>query len=301
MRDSVSQEEKKHKSPAGGTLTGDDLVNDTKLMTILKSTPFFYDLTIEEFADIARETNIHRTDGETIIIREGERGDSLFLVVNGMLRVTTRIPGSNKNFLLGKLQAGDFFGEYSLLTGRLRSATVVTITPSELLEIPRKIYEKIVLRYKSICRFLVDLIIQHEKSTAETLKSLKIERRRHTRFKQRGMVKFQEYDNGGEDNVIKIGTGTIENISEGGVSFYVHDHSRGENFSDMFHKKYKARLNIDGVSSPIKLLGKIVSFERGISRRTLANYHIVRLKLIGIDKNDKPILRELIKNSTEIA
>ena len=301
MRDSISQEEKKYNSPAGGLLTGDDLVNDTKLMTILKSTPFFYDLTIEEFAHIARETNIHRTDGETTIIREGERGDSLFFVVDGMLRVTTRIPRSNKDLLLAKLQTGDFFGEYSLLTGRLRSATVVTITRSELVEIPRKIYEKIVLKYKSTCRFLVDLIIQHEKSTAETLKSLKIERRRHARFKQRGMVKFQEYDNGGENNVIKISTGIIENISEGGVSFYVQDHNIREDFPDKFHKKYKARLNIEGTPSPIKLLGKIVSFEKGISRRTLANYHIVRLKFIGIDKNDRPVLKELIRNSTEIA
>jgi len=299
MSDSLLPEEKKQKSPACCIITGDDFLNDTKLMTILKSTPFFYDLTIEEFADIARETRVRRTAGETTIIREGERGGSLFFVVDGMLRVTTWLPGSNKNLLLAKLETGDFFGEYSLLTGRFRSATVVTITPSELLEIPLKVYEKIVLKHKSVYRFLVDLIIQHEKNTAETLKSLKIERRRHTRFKQRGMVKFQEYDNGREDNVIKVGTGTIENISEGGVSFYIHDHNITESFPDMFHKKYKARLSIEGAPSPIRLLGQVVSLERGISGRALANYHIVRLKFIGIDKNDKPVLKELIRNSID--
>ncbi len=67
------------------------------------------------------------TKGETIM-REGEPGGSMFVIVSGETDVV--IAGGR----VRTLGPGDFFGEMSLLTGERRTATVVASQPCRLME-----------------------------------------------------------------------------------------------------------------------------------------------------------------------
>jgi CRP-like cAMP-binding protein len=60
------------------------------------------------------------------IIREGERGQSMFFIVEGMLEVFAQSDG--RRCRLAAIGPGEFIGEMSLLTGEPRSATVVAAT-----------------------------------------------------------------------------------------------------------------------------------------------------------------------------
>lgn len=60
------------------------------------------------------------------IIRQGEAGDSLFLIVQGDVLVSLGQGGINQS--VTTLKAGDFFGEMSLVTGEPRSATCAART-----------------------------------------------------------------------------------------------------------------------------------------------------------------------------
>lgn len=63
--------------------------------------------------------------GETLV-KEGDEGDSLFVIERGSVRVTKANPEQGgKSVDLAVLQEGAFFGEMSLLTGEPRSATVL--------------------------------------------------------------------------------------------------------------------------------------------------------------------------------
>ncbi len=66
------------------------------------------------------------------IVREGETGESFFVVLEGQGRVLAR--GRTINRLL----PGDHFGEISLLDGGPRSATVESETPMRLFELTRR-------------------------------------------------------------------------------------------------------------------------------------------------------------------
>ena len=62
--------------------------------------------------------------GETLV-REGDEGDSLFVIERGSVRVSKSDPEQGgKNVDLAVLEEGAFFGEMSLLTGEPRSATI---------------------------------------------------------------------------------------------------------------------------------------------------------------------------------
>jgi CRP-like cAMP-binding protein len=64
--------------------------------------------------------------GDTIL-REGDPGDTMFLVMDGTLRVETS-GGANGTVHLAELGRGACVGEVSVITGAPRTATVTAIT-----------------------------------------------------------------------------------------------------------------------------------------------------------------------------
>lgn len=65
----------------------------------------------------------------TQIVEEGESGDAIYVIIYGAARVTHNFGGSQINLAL--LRAGDYFGEWSILTGAPRAASVTAVTPLE--------------------------------------------------------------------------------------------------------------------------------------------------------------------------
>jgi Cyclic nucleotide-binding domain len=78
-----------------------------------------------------------------IVLSEGDPGDSVFLLAKGSVRVLV-IGGHGRALEIRRLDAPDFFGEVSALSGQPRSATVVAVTDCELLEIDRPALERLV-------------------------------------------------------------------------------------------------------------------------------------------------------------
>lgn len=72
------------------------------------------------------------------VVKEGEPGDSFFVVVSGQAKVSV------KGRTIRSVLPGDHFGEIALLDGGDRTATVVSETPMRLLEIKRNAFTKLV-------------------------------------------------------------------------------------------------------------------------------------------------------------
>src|SRR5687767_3411841 len=115
----------------------------------LPPSPLFEDLSPEESAAVAREMVLETYNEGDIVITEGERGSSLYVVVSGEVKVYTR--GSRgENLFLAKLTAGDFFGEVSILTGKPRTATVTAAQKSELLRLDKDKLDQVVTEHPRV-------------------------------------------------------------------------------------------------------------------------------------------------------
>lgn len=77
-------------------------------------------------------------DGEAIV-REGAPGQSMFAICSGKVVVTLE-PGDRQ---VATLDAGDYFGEMSLLTGEPRTATVTAVGDTTVLELHADIFREI--------------------------------------------------------------------------------------------------------------------------------------------------------------
>ncbi|MHB2020001.1 MAG: cyclic nucleotide-binding domain-containing protein [Candidatus Xenobia bacterium] len=73
------------------------------------------------------------------VVAEGESGDAWFIVLQGECEVYV---GRNP---VGRLGAGAFFGELSLLDGGKRKATVRSLSPIVLLRVPREVFREFVV------------------------------------------------------------------------------------------------------------------------------------------------------------
>ena len=93
---------------------------------------------------------------ETVVVSEGDAGDSLYIVVAGMLEASCK-DGNGATRLIGRLHPGEVFGEMSLLTGAPRSATVVTASPVTLVEIGKDHLEPIFCSHPALITQLAEI------------------------------------------------------------------------------------------------------------------------------------------------
>src|SRR5712691_2338802 len=103
---------------------------------LLRSHPIFSSLNEEEIASLLRDEVSHERvcPQDTVILRESEVSDSIFLISSGSVQVTLR--GTRGPLRpLAILQAGEIFGEMAVLERRPRSATVVARENCLLLEV----------------------------------------------------------------------------------------------------------------------------------------------------------------------
>lgn len=95
-----------------------------------------------EFTQPEMETLIELADPMmfkpgTVVVRQDETGDALYIVVDGTAVVTHKRDG--KEVLLAKIGPGDFFGELALVDDGPRSATVTAVGDCIMLKVPQAV------------------------------------------------------------------------------------------------------------------------------------------------------------------
>jgi hypothetical protein len=111
----------------------DKAVRDIEKYTSLRASPLLRSLSDAELWELARIGAWSRIPPQTAILREGEPGDSLFLLAEGEAKVTLQ------GKLLDVLRAGECFGEMAYAHGAAarRQATVETTKDTLVVELPR--------------------------------------------------------------------------------------------------------------------------------------------------------------------
>ena len=98
---------------------------------VLAKMPIFARLTERELLRVMQAVEVRTFEDQATIIREGERGDELFIVLGGEVRV------SRGDAVLTRLGTGEHFGEMALIRAVPRSASVTANGRTELIAIRR--------------------------------------------------------------------------------------------------------------------------------------------------------------------
>jgi len=79
---------------------------------------------------------------KTVIVSQGSGGRDMYIVTSGSLKVSV-LSDQGKEISFAVLRKDDYFGELSMIDGRLRSATVTAIEESELLVLGHSEYQRL--------------------------------------------------------------------------------------------------------------------------------------------------------------
>jgi CRP-like cAMP-binding protein len=148
----------------------DEMFTDTEPLAAgyrdeLLAHPLFADLSPAEMLAMLRALRLVFVDVGEPIVTEGEVGASLFLIISGEARIFVHNPGGH-NIEVGRLSAGAFFGEMSLLSGKPRNATVTAASRVELLELPKVMLDSIAHAHPRV-RDIVDALYLQRASSKE--------------------------------------------------------------------------------------------------------------------------------------
>ena len=106
----------------------------------------------------------------TIILNEGEPGDSLFVLLQGQVKVYAT-DENGREITYGTIQAGDYFGEMSL-DGGPRSASVMTLEPCLCVLVTRAAVQQHLAEAPEFALQLVTQVIRRARSATETARQM---------------------------------------------------------------------------------------------------------------------------------
>jgi signal transduction histidine kinase len=104
---------------------------------VLKQIPWFSNFSSAELESIERIGRICFTAQDEYLLREGDPGDSLYLILSGVVEVV-RLNADGTEICLATLGTGQSIGELAIIDGGPRSASVRAKEPTELFAIPRR-------------------------------------------------------------------------------------------------------------------------------------------------------------------
>jgi small-conductance mechanosensitive channel/CRP-like cAMP-binding protein len=103
-----------------------DMANSSSRAEVLGRAALFNGVQTSVLERLAEGISLHSfTPGENLII-QGAQDNEMYLLVEGAVDVIITV--EDKEVIVARMQAGDYFGEMSLLTGEPRTATIRAVT-----------------------------------------------------------------------------------------------------------------------------------------------------------------------------
>lgn len=129
---------------------------EEKSFRYLPTIPLFSDLNKVELQSLLEHVETKIFPKGSFICKEGEKGDSLMIIIRGEVAVTKINPEGNEIWVRN-LWEGEFFGEFGFFIDQRRHANVKAVTECEILEISRDELEKIFKNHPRLKEVLQNL------------------------------------------------------------------------------------------------------------------------------------------------
>ena len=141
-----------------------------EVVALLREVRLFSELDDEALAQLAAAASHQHYDHGEVLVREGEHGDSLFVLERGRVQVTKSGSDVGTGALtLGSIEEGGFFGEMSLLTGEPRSATVTADGGAEIVVLSKEALAPLLVADPQLAEHLTSALVARQAKTAASL------------------------------------------------------------------------------------------------------------------------------------
>ncbi|MCB8975970.1 MAG: mechanosensitive ion channel [Ardenticatenaceae bacterium] len=130
-----------------------------------------------DWLDVLSESQLHHLANRTAVftytsgehlVKQGESGDSLFIITKGSVSVYVR-SADGRSVYANKLATGDFFGEMSLLTGEARSASIRANEETDVIVIGKEAFANVLTQDPTILDRFVTALERRQEGISQSL------------------------------------------------------------------------------------------------------------------------------------
>ena len=137
----------------------------------MKGINFFHGMKEEEIQRILNNSNERIYSRGTIIFREGEETDGIYIITAGLIKVyKMSIDGREKTLAI--LNPGDIMGEMALFDYSYRSATAEALEASTVNVIPRQDFERLLEEMPALAIKVIRVLAERLRQADEEIKNL---------------------------------------------------------------------------------------------------------------------------------
>jgi len=115
----------------------------------LAQVTLFQGLSPSQLKKVAAICDVETVDRGTVIFREGDTAQSMYLLVAGKVRISRRVPGMGEE-ALAILDAGQYFGEMGVVEESVRSADAYAHETATLWRIERSRLDQLLFTDKDL-------------------------------------------------------------------------------------------------------------------------------------------------------
>lgn len=135
----------------------------------LRSVPLFASLDNEAARELRDLMRVSDFPAKTVLFNHGDRGDSMYLIENGRVRIHVE-DSTGQQVTLVELAGGDFFGEMAILDGKPRSADATVIDDARLAILERDDFLSFVRRNPDVALKMMTAITNRLRHTDDLLR-----------------------------------------------------------------------------------------------------------------------------------
>ena len=136
----------------------------------LRSVPLFASLDDDAARDLRSLLSDKNVPQNTRLFRQGDKGDAMYLIERGRVRISIR-DDDDQEVILAELAQGDFFGEMSIIDGRQRSADAKVIEDAQLAILSREAFLSFVRNNPDVALEMLSALTDRLRRTDELLRS----------------------------------------------------------------------------------------------------------------------------------
>jgi CRP/FNR family transcriptional regulator, cyclic AMP receptor protein len=133
---------------------------------VLKSVSIFAQIPEDSLVDVAAAAEEVEFPAGSVIVRQGEVGTSMYIIVDGRVRVY------DGGKVLVEMKAGEVFGELSALDPKPRSATVTALEETEVFKMSQDAIYQLMSEHTDLARGIIRVLCQRIRDCDDLLRSL---------------------------------------------------------------------------------------------------------------------------------
>ena len=141
-------------------------LDDAEKARLLRRSFIFRDLDEAILGRLARLSQTRRVPAGSVLFQQGEEGDALYGIAEGLVRIWVSGDGGKELTLL-LLEPGDVFGEIALLDGLPRSASAEATEESLLVMVRREAFLPLLEAESGLARHVIELLCERLRQSTD--------------------------------------------------------------------------------------------------------------------------------------